>query len=274
MIVTFLQGGLSTSTIQVTVFTDKPNYRVGETVYVYGEVKEGELPIENAYVAIEIRDPSASPIVIRTLITDTLGKYGLSFSLSSQALLGTYTIYVSVIYGGEKATNTASFSLEGALPFTLTLMIGRSAYKVEEPIEIYGNATLAEAPLSGVLVAIEVHDPKDTTVLLRVVQTDSDGIYRLTFQLPSGSSVGNYSVYASASRGDQKATAVATFRLTQTISADINEDGVVNIIDITIAAMAWASYPGHPRWNPKCDLDGNGVINIIDIMLIAREYRP
>lgn len=274
ILATVLHAGIGAPALQLTVFTEKQNYKVGETIRVYGEVKADSTPIANAYVALEVRDPSASPVVIRTLATDALGKYGLSFNLPSEALLGTYTINVSLYYGGERITNTTSFNLESApQPLILTLTMGRSTYKIEEPIEIYGNVTLGPNPINGTLVAIEVKDPKNTTVLVRVAQTDPNGIYRLTFQLPSGSTTGNYSVYASASYEDQTATAKATFQLRHTIPADINGDGVVNIIDITIAAMAWSSYPGHPRWDPRCDLDGNGIINIIDLTLIAREYR-
>jgi hypothetical protein len=64
-----------------------------------------------------------------------------------------------------------------------------------------------------------------------------------------------------------------SFQVKQVIAADINGDGKVNILDITLVAQAWGSHPGEPRWNPKCDLDGNGVINIIDITMVAREYK-
>jgi len=57
-----------------------------------------------------------------------------------------------------------------------------------------------------------------------------------------------------------------------TVPGDLNHDGVVNIPDLYIAAKAWGSYPGHPRWNSAADLDGNGIINIIDIMKIAKNF--
>ena len=36
---------------------------------------------------------------------------------------------------------------------------------------------------------------------------------------------------------------------------DINNDGVVDMLDISIAAYAFGSYPGHPRWNPLADVN-------------------
>jgi uncharacterized protein YfaS (alpha-2-macroglobulin family) len=265
------EGG-SSPTLQVTVYTDKPYYNIEENIYILGEVKVDGVPVENATVALEVRDPTASPVNVRSLTTNALGKYDLSFKLSSQALTGTYTVNVSCSYLGERATSTASFNLEKASFLVVTLTIGRSAYKIEEPIEIYGNVTLTGVPVLKALVAIEVQDPKYTPILVRVVETDTNGLYGLTFQLPSGSSTGTYSVYASASYGNQKAVANSTFQLKREIAADINGDGVVNILDIALVAKAWGAYPGHPRWDQRCDLDGNNIINIIDIALVAREY--
>jgi hypothetical protein len=56
------------------------------------------------------------------------------------------------------------------------------------------------------------------------------------------------------------------------IPGDINADGKVNLLDISIAAIALQSYPGHSRWNPKADINGDDTINILDIAYIAREY--
>lgn len=53
---------------------------------------------------------------------------------------------------------------------------------------------------------------------------------------------------------------------------DVNADGKINIIDITIAARAFASRSGEPRWDERADINSDGVINIIDIAAIARQF--
>jgi len=53
---------------------------------------------------------------------------------------------------------------------------------------------------------------------------------------------------------------------------DLNDDGVVNILDIFFFGKAFGSYPGHPRWNPNVDLDGNGIINILDGVIVAKNF--
>ena len=57
---------------------------------------------------------------------------------------------------------------------------------------------------------------------------------------------------------------------TFTLSTDINKDGKVNIVDITIVAQAYGSTPEQGRWNPACDLDHNKIINIVDLSMVAK----
>jgi len=56
------------------------------------------------------------------------------------------------------------------------------------------------------------------------------------------------------------------------IETDLNFDGVVNIVDISTAAVAFGSYPSHERWNPKADLNGDNAVNIVDIASIAVNF--
>jgi|Deesub1362A_J573_1020465.scaffolds.fasta_scaffold04359_2 hypothetical protein len=53
---------------------------------------------------------------------------------------------------------------------------------------------------------------------------------------------------------------------------DINQDGIVDIWDIAIVAMAFGSYPGHERWNPDADVNDDGYVDIIDMTLVAQHF--
>ena len=53
---------------------------------------------------------------------------------------------------------------------------------------------------------------------------------------------------------------------------DINFDGVVDMRDGGIAALAFGSHPGHPRWNPEVDTNGDDQIDMRDIALVARNF--
>ena len=53
---------------------------------------------------------------------------------------------------------------------------------------------------------------------------------------------------------------------------DINSDGVVDGMDITIVARAFGSNPGDPRWNPIADQNEDNTIDGLDIVSIAKNF--
>jgi hypothetical protein len=53
---------------------------------------------------------------------------------------------------------------------------------------------------------------------------------------------------------------------------DINGDGKVDMVDIRVVAKAFASYPGHPRWNPDADINQDGKVDMQDIRSAAKNF--
>jgi hypothetical protein len=56
------------------------------------------------------------------------------------------------------------------------------------------------------------------------------------------------------------------------LMTDINYDGKVDGKDIAMAASAFGSQPGDPRWKMEADLDNNGKIDGKDIAKIAKDF--
>jgi len=54
--------------------------------------------------------------------------------------------------------------------------------------------------------------------------------------------------------------------------ADINGDGIVDILDVVIVALAFGSYPRHPRWNPIADIKQDGLIDIYDLVTVGVNF--
>jgi hypothetical protein len=54
--------------------------------------------------------------------------------------------------------------------------------------------------------------------------------------------------------------------------ADLNSDGTVNILDISIVARSFGSRLDDPNWNQTADLNNDDMINILDITLVAKDY--
>jgi uncharacterized protein YfaS (alpha-2-macroglobulin family) len=258
------------STLTVIVQTDKSYYSISDAIGVYGTVLFDGEPLSGVAVALEVHDPLATLVTARTLQTNSSGVYSLTFKLPAEALAGSYNVYVSCTYSGETVFNSTSFQ---ASALAITITTDKQSYNIGDNVKVSGNVTLNGIGLSGALAAIEVQNPNGTTIVVRVLETDTQGKYSLTFQASNGSVLGAYVAFASTSRDGAVATTETAFLLKpKTISADINGDGRVNIIDLTLAAMAFGSHLGDPRWDPRCDLDGNNLINIIDITLVARAW--
>lgn len=70
-----------------------------------------------------------------------------------------------------------------------------------------------------------------------------------------------------------KVAALTIMRVSSPVlPTDLNSDGTVNILDITVVAKAYGTKPGDERWNQTADLDKNGAVDILDISEVARDY--
>lgn len=47
---------------------------------------------------------------------------------------------------------------------------------------------------------------------------------------------------------------------------DVNADGVIDGTDLALIQVAYGSTPESPNWNPAADLNGDGVVNILDVV--------
>lgn len=57
---------------------------------------------------------------------------------------------------------------------------------------------------------------------------------------------------------------------------NLNQDGTVNILDVVVAAQAFASFchlpDVHPRWDSRADFNHDQQVNILDIAAIAKKF--
>ena len=53
---------------------------------------------------------------------------------------------------------------------------------------------------------------------------------------------------------------------------DLNKDGIVDISDIVMVALAFGSKRGDPNWNPCVDLNVDGTIDIVDIVIVTIHF--
>ena len=55
-------------------------------------------------------------------------------------------------------------------------------------------------------------------------------------------------------------------RVTPQNPADVNGDGVVNILDLTLVAQGFGSNEA------GADVNGDGVVNVFDLVMVAAEF--
>jgi len=67
-------------------------------------------------------------------------------------------------------------------------------------------------------------------------------------------------------------SSTTTTNITVNLFGDLNLDGTVNIIDISIVAYSYGSSPENERWNPKADVNHDGTIDVRDVALVAKEF--
>jgi len=102
----------------------------------------------------------------------------------------------------------------------------------------------------------------------------------LTFEWTTPTEPGNYTIRAEANQvpGETDLTDnVFVFgNITVTIQVflptDLNQDGIVNIADVSIVAVAYGTKEGDENYNSIADLDDNKQINIVDVSLVALDY--
>jgi hypothetical protein len=88
---------------------------------------------------------------------------------------------------------------------------------------------------------------------------------------------GNYTLItanASAVPGetDTSDNTLAGVWVVVTIPGDLNVDGKVNILDLSIVARAFGTLPGYLGYSRYADTNDDGVINILDLSFIAKYF--
>ena len=86
---------------------------------------------------------------------------------------------------------------------------------------------------------------------------------------------GNYTVKLTVTDAVDRSDTISYLVEVQNVTAklyDVNNDGIVDISDIYLAALAFGTTPGDPGWDPRCDVNKDDIIDIADIYMIALHY--
>jgi len=56
-------------------------------------------------------------------------------------------------------------------------------------------------------------------------------------------------------------------------SCDVNQDGVLNIIDLIFVSNAVGSQPGSLNWDPQADVNKDNKVNLYDLIVLQNQFR-
>lgn len=112
-----------------------------------------------------------------------------------------------------------------SLTLSISLETGKPSYYVGEPVIAYGVLKFDDSAIQNGLVAFEVQDPNNSSVITLTLQTDTDGIYNATFELSEDAPLGTYTIYVSSTYETETATNSTTFGINKfiiTVETDKN----------------------------------------------------
>jgi hypothetical protein len=273
------------SNLTLTIFTTKPSYTIEEEITLYGNLTYNSLPVPNWPVALEVQDPLGTPVVTRTLQTNTSGTYTLTFKLPTNAKLGTYTAYVSSSYKGETATNSTTFELMPRDIAVTNVTLSKTVIAQGYSMKITATVENQGYPTETFNVTVYANT---TSIATQTVTLTSGNSTTIAFTWNTiGFAKGNYTIraYAWPVPGETH-TADNTLTDGWVIVAMIGDiigpygwpDGKCDIRDVaSVAKLFGVNYPD-PRYNPNCDLTGptpglaDGKIDIRDIATVAKNF--
>jgi|SRR5271157_733795 len=171
----------------------------------------------------------------------------------------------------------ATITLDSVVHYIALTNVSLSKTVVGEGYSISINVTAAnqgsvpEQDLSLTVYA-------NTSVMdTQTISLPSDGIMTVTFtRNTTGFAKGHYTITAAAEGTfDETNTTNNTFDagyVTVTVPGDIDGNGKVNLADLVHLALAYGSRPGQARWNPNADINCDGIIDVLDLNILAQYY--
>ena len=195
-----------------------------------------------------------------TVTTDATGQAESTLTLGNSE--GTNTVAVST-YGLQ-----VFFNAEGVrIPTTLVKLSGDNqqgypgvALENSLIVEVHDDNSLA---LEGVLVTFTVIAGGGT---LSQTTVTTNAIGRAESTLTLGSSAGTNTVEVSAV-GIQQTVVFNAAGTRKTLVADVNQDGVVNILDLVLVAGRFGQ-----TGEDSADVNGDDIVNILDLVLVAGAF--
>lgn len=298
--------------LNITLTTDRspPQYYLGETVDVQGNLTWDGSPVPDGLVALQIDDPDDGYFILRTLPTgtppaegwiveilevipcDSQGNPKQSFTREKYAYFNVtlqnnqedprYVLLCVNIFDAKMVPLHAWVQHAGLMePGKSRLLF---SYMIPEEAAL-GNATIYVSAFNALprnqVARAYPYCPEKSAVFtienpMRAAPSTSypEGTYGLTFKLPWTGKLGAYDIYATSNYNDEWVYYSTMFKVNpgSPLLGDVNEDGIVDIYDAILLALAFGSTPGEPNWDVRCDFNRDDIVDIYDAIILANNY--
>jgi len=260
-------------------------YQIGEDIYITG-AKFAKFKTVDIYLIPDGADFNASNAIAMALATtDENGTVPVTY-LWTVNQIGYYDIWVDynrngIADPGEYITHqeVGSYRITTVTHDTATVnvkpyktVIGQG-YNVPITVTVENQGDMEET----LCVALYYTNLTDILLGFQIITVPSGNFTTVIFSWnTSGFAKGNYTVWAYAwpvpGETDTADNTYTGDNVYVGIPGDVNANGKVDMIDIGYICLAYASYPGHPKWNPNADINDDGKVDMKDIGYACMHY--
>src|SRR3989344_4560214 len=203
------------------------SYALGDQVSIYAAITNSSGMLVNATVNNSVYYPNGTLLRGGLSTEQSLGVYNFSFTLSSSAPLGTYSIRIDANYSGNEVHDILAFIVtttpaSGGLPLNIFSSIG-SSYALGDQVSIYATITNSSGMLVNATVNNSVYYPNGTLLRGGLSTEQSLGRFIYNFTLLSGAPTGTYSVDIDANYSGNEAHDILAFIATTGVNATVPE---------------------------------------------------
>lgn len=297
--------------VNLTVMTDKQTYGAGEEVHINGTLTSNGSPIDDAIVAIEVRDRADLPFTFRTrptgIITtanwpvnytelfpcDSNGNPKYSFKTGTNLWIRfTVKNYHGVshnILTAISVYDVDNVPFGAWYPYSGSIDPGKSVTIVFMADKIPGSARLGDATIYA---SIYSDFPKNEGV---AYCPEKSATFTITSTLTSSTAsfMGEtYIIFTEATYNltfklpsteirigtytvyvsSQYPTTTNTTTFQVILVGDVDGNMIVDMTDIGLVAMAYGSSEGDPPYEPRLDLNSDGIVDMTDLGIVAQHY--
>jgi hypothetical protein len=177
----------------IYIATDRPAYRSGSRVIIWGNVTREGSPLVNVFVSIEVRGPAEEIIAKELKATNGTGYFTLEVDLSENATEGIY--YVNVTYG--EIQKIYEFWVDDTPPTIMNIVISPEKPRVGQEIVVEVQVQDNESGISSVILSYNYGDK-----WINITMSGEEGLYSAILPPMDSEGTIRYKIYVSDLAGN------------------------------------------------------------------------